>query len=282
MPFGLKNVGATYQRAMTTICHDLMHVTVEDYVDDLLVKSIDKNTHLDILSVVFDRLEKYKVRLNPKKCVFGVTSGKHLGLIVSKRGIEADPTKVKAILEMQPPRNIIQLRSLQGRLQSIRRFIAQLADKCNPFQHLLHKNIKFKWDDNCQQAFQTLKDYLLNLPVLMPPVPDQPLLLYISATPIVLGALLAQQIAEGKEKAVYYISRTLVGYELNYTPIEHACLVVVFASQKLRQYMLTHKTKLVARIDPLKYLLNKATLTRRLAKWVMILSEFDIEYVDRK
>lgn len=116
----------------------------------------------------------------------------------------------------------------------------------------------------------------------MPPIPDQPLLLYISATPTALGALLAQQIPDGKEKAVYYISRTLVGYELNYTPIECAYLAVVFASLKLRHYMLTHKTKLIARIDPLKYLLNKATLTGRLAKWVMILSEFDIEYVDRK
>ncbi|GLJ23512.1 hypothetical protein SUGI_0445450 [Cryptomeria japonica] len=119
MPFGLKYAGATYQRAMTTIFHDLMHVTVEDYVDNLLGKSIDRNTHLDILSIIFDRLEKYKVRLNPKIWIFGVTSRKLLGFIVSKRGIEADPAKVKAILEMQPPRNISQLRSLQGRLQSI-------------------------------------------------------------------------------------------------------------------------------------------------------------------
>lgn len=116
MPFGLKNAGATYQRAMTTIFHDLMHVTVEDYVDDLLGKSINKDTHLDILSVVFDQFEKYKVRLNPKKCVFGVTSEKLLGFIVSKRGIAADLAKVKAILKMQPPRNISQLRSFQRRL----------------------------------------------------------------------------------------------------------------------------------------------------------------------
>lgn len=98
---------------------------------------------------------------------------------------------------------------------------------------MLHKNIKFKWDDNCQQDFQILKDYLLNPPVLMPPILDQPLLLYISATSTALGALLTQQVAEGKEKAVYYISRTLVGYELNYTPIECACLAMVFSSQKL-------------------------------------------------
>lgn len=94
---------------MTTIFHDLMHVTVEDYVDELLGNSIDRDTRLDILSVIFDRLEKYKVRLNPKKRVFGVTSGKLLGFIVSKRGIEADPTKVKEILEIPPSRNINQL-----------------------------------------------------------------------------------------------------------------------------------------------------------------------------
>ena len=74
----------------------------------------------------------------------------------------------------------------------------------------------------------------------------------------------------------------MVGYELNYTPIEKSCLTVVFSSQKLRHYMLSHQTKLVAHIDPLKYLLSKAALTGRLEKWVMILSEFDIEYVDRK
>lgn len=74
----------------------------------------------------------------------------------------------------------------------------------------------------------------------------------------------------------------LVGYDLNYTQIEFACLVIVFSSYKLCHYMLTHKIKLVARIYPIKYLLNKVTLTRRLAKWVMMLRKFDIEYVDKK
>ncbi|GLJ16864.1 hypothetical protein SUGI_0290670 [Cryptomeria japonica] len=124
MPFVLKNAGATYQRAMTTIFHDMMHTMMEDYVDDLLAKSLTREGHLHILDKIFDRLEQYHVRLNPKKCVFGVTSGKLLGYIVSSKGIEVDPTKVKAIMDMPPPKNISQLRTLQGRLQSIRRFIA--------------------------------------------------------------------------------------------------------------------------------------------------------------
>lgn len=110
----------------------------------------------------------------------------------------------------------------------------------------------------------------------MSPIHGKPLILYISTTSSVLGALLAQNDHEGRERAIYYIGRTLIGYELNYTYIECACLTVVFAAQKLRNYMLNHQTQLVAKIDPLKYLLSRAALTGRLEKWVMILSEYDI------
>ena len=106
MPFGLKNAGATYQRAMTAIFHDMIHKILEDYVDDILAKSRTRCEHLDVLESVFDRLHHYHLRLNPKKCVFGVTSGKLLGFIVSWRGIEIDPKKVKAITEMPPPRTL--------------------------------------------------------------------------------------------------------------------------------------------------------------------------------
>lgn len=101
---------------MTTIFHDMMHTNMEDYVDDILMKSIKREYHLINLEKVFDRLEQYNLRLNPKKCVFRVTFGKLLGYIVSRRGIEVDPTKVKAIQEMPPPKTLKQLRSLQGKL----------------------------------------------------------------------------------------------------------------------------------------------------------------------
>lgn len=106
----------------------------------------------------------------------------------------------------------------------------------------------------------------INPPILMPPIQGKPLILYISAIDTSLGALLAQHDENKKERAIYYISRTLVSYERNYTIIEKGCLALVFASHKLRYYMLAHSIKLVAKIDPLKYLLNKATLIGRLAK----------------
>lgn len=92
---------------------------MEHYVDDLLAKSLTRGDHLQVLDKNFKRLEEYKVRLNPKKCVFGVTLGKLLGYIVSRRGIEVDPSNIKSIIDMPPPTNISQLRTLQGRLQSI-------------------------------------------------------------------------------------------------------------------------------------------------------------------
>ena len=124
MPFGLKNVDATYQRDMTYVFHDMMHDVVEDYMDDLLSKSKTREQHWDVLERVFACLLKHNVRLNPKKCVFGVTSGKLLGFIISKRGIEVDPKKVIAITSMPPPHDLKTLRSLQGKIQAIRCFIA--------------------------------------------------------------------------------------------------------------------------------------------------------------
>lgn len=140
----------------------------------------------------------------------------------------------------------------------------------------------FKWDHQCEDAFNKIKAYLMQPPILMSPILGKSLLLYVSTIEVSLGIFLAQQDNEGKERAIYYISRTLVQYELNYSPTKKACLALVSASQKLRHYLLSQSIKLIAKIDPLKYLLSKATLTGRLAKWIMILSEFDIEYIDRK
>ena len=104
MPFGLKNAGATYQRAATTLLHDLIHKEIEVYVDEMIVKSKDRERHIPALRKFFERIWFYKLRLNPKKCTFRVTSRKLLGFMVSQRGIEVDPEKIQAIIEMKPPR----------------------------------------------------------------------------------------------------------------------------------------------------------------------------------
>ena len=130
MPFGLKNAGATYQRAMQKIFDDMLHKTVECYVDDLVVKSKRTNGHLQDLQQVFERLRKYQLKMNPLKCAFGVSSGKFLGFVVRHRGISIDQSKIDAILNMPEPKNIHELKSLQGKLAYIRRFILNLTRRC--------------------------------------------------------------------------------------------------------------------------------------------------------
>ena len=131
---------------------------VEVYVDDMLVKSQDEESHLDDLQETFDTLRQYNMKLNPSKCAFGVSSGKFLGFIVSHRGIEANPDKIQAILDMKPPQNVKEVQSLTGRVAAFNKFVSKATDKCLPFFRILRE--AFEWTDDCQRAFENLKAYL--------------------------------------------------------------------------------------------------------------------------
>ena len=127
MPFGLKNAGVTYQRAMVTLFHDMMHKEIEVYVDDMIAKSKKGEDHVEVLRKLFERLRKYELRLNPAKCSFGVKSGKRLGFVVSDRGIMVDPDKIRVIQAMSSPKTEKEIRGFLGEL-----FIAQLTTTCEP------------------------------------------------------------------------------------------------------------------------------------------------------
>ncbi|RVW95265.1 Transposon Ty3-I Gag-Pol polyprotein [Vitis vinifera] len=170
---GLKNIGATYQRATTTFFHDMMHRDVEVYVDDMIVKSRYRSNHLAALERFFEWIRQFRLRLNHKKCTFGVTSGKLLGYMVSERGIEVDPDKIRVILDMPAPRTEREVRGFLGRLQYISRFIARLTNIVSPFFRLLRKSQPTVWDDQCQRAFERIQEYLLSSPVLAPPAPGR-------------------------------------------------------------------------------------------------------------
>ncbi|PKU62943.1 putative mitochondrial protein [Dendrobium catenatum] len=209
--------------------------------------------------------------MNPLKCAFGVTSGKFLGFVVTHRGIEIDPAKIEAILDMPPSKSLTQLRSLQGRLAYIRRFISNLYGRCLPFSVLAKKDTKFVWDKKCQNAFDDIKQYLSNPPVLAAPISGKPLILYTAALDESLGALLAQVNDEEKEKALYYLSRRLLPTEIRYPSTEKHYLALVFATQKLRHYMLSHSISLISRVNSLQYLITRPTLSGCLARCSMIL-----------
>ena len=144
---------------MTAIFHDMMHQKLEDYVDDIVVKSRRREEHLHVLQRVFKRCRAFKLRMNPLKCAFAVSSGKFLGYLVHNRGIDVDP----AIATMRPLVTVKELKSFLGKVSYIQRFIPGLASITSTFTKLIRKGQSFEWGETQQTAFKRLQQIMMNL-----------------------------------------------------------------------------------------------------------------------
>ena len=173
------------------------------------------------------------MKLNPGKCAFGVTAGKFLGFMMSQKGIEANPDKIRAIMEMTPPRNVKEMQSLNGKVAALNRFMSRATDKCLPFFRMLKKS--FKWTTECQQAFEELKAYLSTLPLLSPSQQGEEIFLYLAISPTAVNAALNRE-EEKVQKPVYYTSRALHGAEERYPPMEKLAFALVMVARKLKPY----------------------------------------------
>ncbi|KAM1269147.1 hypothetical protein ACFX2H_001334 [Malus domestica] len=170
MPFDLKNAGVTYQRLVNSMFAEQIGKNMEVYVDNMLVKSKHADQHITNLSETFTILKRYRMRLNPNKCAFGVGSGKFLGFMISQRGIEANPKKIKAILDMKEPVTSKDIQNLTGKVAALTRFISKATDRCAPFFKALKESKKyFTWTDECAEAFKNLKDYMSKAHLLSKP-----------------------------------------------------------------------------------------------------------------
>src|SRR6185312_15251398 len=147
MTFGLKNAGATYQRAMNLIFHDLLAIILEVYIDDIVIKSADLDHHLADLRLALERMRRYDLKMNPLKCAFGVSAGKFLGFIVHEKGIEVDPKRIEAMRKVEAPTYKKDLQKFLGKVNFLRRFISNLSRKIDVFTPILRlKNeAEFTW-----------------------------------------------------------------------------------------------------------------------------------------
>ena len=243
----------------------------------MLVKSLDEERYLDDLQETFDTLKRHQMKLNPNKCAFGVSSRKFLGFMISQRGIEANPDKIQAILDMEPPKNIKEVQSLTGRVAALNRFVFKATDKRLPFFKILRK--AFEWTDECQKAFQDLKVYLTTTSLLSPSILGEDLYLYLAISPHAISSALVRE--EGKvQKPVYYTSQALKGVEGRYPLMEKLAFTLITASRKLRHYFQAHVI-IVMTDHPLKKAMNKLEAAGQLIQWAIELSEFDIRYQPR-
>ena len=153
MPFGLKNTGSIYQRMITKMFEPQLGKNVEIYIDDMVVKSKLVVEHLADLTSIFEILREHKLRLNASKCSFGVGLGNFLAYMVTHRGIEVKIDQIKAINNLQPPRNPKELQKLTGMMAILNRFISRSIERCKPFFLLLHKWKEFEWSEECVMAF---------------------------------------------------------------------------------------------------------------------------------
>ncbi|GLU06784.1 hypothetical protein SLE2022_237810 [Rubroshorea leprosula] len=264
MPFGLKNAGATYQKMVTIVFHAQIGKNLEVYVDDIVVKSLKAEDHLADLDETFNNLRKNRMRLNPTKCIFGVESGKFLGFMVSRRGIKVNPEKIRAIVEMEPPKSVKDIQRLTGRVAALHRFISRSADKCLPFFKIMRlapqkdesgKQKKFEWSQECQAAFDELKSYLSSPPLLTKAVDGEILYLYLGISDEAISSVLVREEAR-QQKLIYYINSVLHGAELRYPIAEKAALAVVTSARKLRPYFQSHPI-IVLTDQPLRQILQK-------------------------
>jgi hypothetical protein len=193
MPYGFKNALPTFVCAMHKTFGDLIRDLVEVYVDDIVVKVKSRASLLDNLTLVFYRLRLTHTKLTPDKCVFGVTTGKLLGFLVSYRGIEADPEKVMTIEAMRPPACIKDVQKLTRCLAALSRFISRLAERALSFFKLMRKFEPLVWTKDAEEAFQELKRHLTSPPVMVAPKASEPLLLYIVATSEVVSMVLVTE-----------------------------------------------------------------------------------------
>jgi hypothetical protein len=169
MLFGLKNAGATYQRAIQACFKKQLNKNVQAYVDDVVIRTKNSDALIANLEETSASLREYQWKLNPNKCVFRVPSGKLLGFVINHRGIEANPEKISAITNMKAPTCIKDVQKLTGCMATLNRFISKLGEWGLSFFKLLKHQEKFVWTAEVDQAFAQLKDFLSNPPVLTAP-----------------------------------------------------------------------------------------------------------------
>ena len=177
--------------------------------------------------------------LNPKKCVFGVESGKFLGFMIDQRGIEANPDKIQAVLDMSSPRSVKEVQRLTGCLAALGRFLSRAGDKCHHFFQTIKKKASFEWTDEAEKAFQQLKNHLHSLPRLVSPLDGEVLYMYLGASDHSLSAVLLAE-RDGRQLPVYFVLHVLRNSDLRYSTIEKFGLALYMASKKLRPYFLSH------------------------------------------
>ena len=272
MPFGLSNAPAFFMDLMNRIFRPYLDKFVIVFIDDILVYSRSMEEHREHLRIVLQLLRDHQLYAKFSKCHFWESEVRFLGHVVTSEGISVDPAKVVAVREWKQPTNATEVRSFLGLAGYYRRFIEKFSIIASPMTKLTRKNVKFLWTEDCERAFQELKERLTTAPVLVIPVSGGGLVVFTDACGTGLGCVLNQF-----GKVVAYASRQLKPHERRYPTHDLELAAVVFALKIWRHYLLGERFELYTDHKSLKYLFSQKELNLRQQRWIEFLSSYDFE-----
>ena len=240
LPFGLTSAPATFERLMERVLKGLQWRTLLLYLDDIIVFSKNFQSHLERLEEVFQRFRAARLKLKPGKCQLFQKEVSYLGHVVSQDGVATDPEKVEAVRNWPSPKCVQEVRSFLGFVGYYRRFCPDFATISRPLNLLTSKESSFKWDEEEETAFQTLKRLLTEAPILTYPDPSRPYILDTDASNEAAGGVLSQEV-DGEERVVAYFSKTFSPPQRNYCVTRRELLAVVLAVTHFRPYLYGRK-----------------------------------------
>ena len=205
---------------------------MEEYIDEMLVKSKERPDHTTHLQQAFELLMAYGMKINPTKSAFGVSAGQFLGFMMTQRGIEANLAQLQAILESPIPNSRREVQQLTGRLDALGRFISQFTDRLKPFFAILKESNRAGWNEECDQAFTQIKQYLTKPPILASPDAGKTLFIYLAVSEVVVSAALFKEDNDRRKKPPFFISKSLADVETRYSLLEQAALALRNSSQE--------------------------------------------------
>ena len=278
MPMGLKNAPATFQRLMDQIKRGLNCKEMFVYMDDVIIHANSLREHDKRVRNFFDRLAATRLVLQPEKVHFLRKEVAFLGQIVSERGVEQDPEKIKAVAEFLLPKDVRNIREFLGLTGYYRRFIQDYEKIAKPLHELLKKDKEFNWEEDQQIAFEAVKERLCAHPILLFPDFEKHFTLTTDASDTAIGAVLSQE-KDNFDHPVAYLSQTLNKAERKKECLtEKECLTVLYAHNQFQPYLLGRKFILVAHHKPLNWMHNRKDPGKLLMRWTFRFTGYEYTF----
>lgn len=281
LPFGLCNAPPAFMAAMAKVFDGMVDISVLVYLDDILVFSETKDQHLEHLEEALKRLQEHEFFANEEKCEFLLEEVEFLGYLIGRGEIKPAPSKVKCIKQWTPPKNVKEVRAFIGLCSYYRKFIREFAHTAGPLYKLTCLGAHFTFGKAETQAFESLKAAITSESILRLPDFTKPFQVETDASGFATGAVLTQDFG-GTQLPIAFESRRMNTAETRYPVHEQEMLAIVKACKAFRCYIEGQRFTIVTDHASLKFASTQKQLSRRMARWMELLSQFDFQIVYRK